>query len=172
MRRLGSAAIVSLGLWSGTLALAEDGPVDLDAVDTGQMRSLDSYDTGRTRSLDSVDTGSTVDFDSVDTGTTESLSAAEAAPAAAPSPPAPLPPIANDSLREKALAAHAELAAAEHRSVAANAAYSEMRAHDFPRGDAAAAIVKEYQTARDTYDQAKAQYTEILEQVNPAAIGN
>ena len=45
-----------------------------------------------------------------------------------------------------------------------------MRAHDFPRGEAAAAIVKEHTEARLAYEQASARYTEILQQVDPAAI--
>jgi len=192
MPELRHVAVVVFGLCVGISAQADDGYTNLDAVDTGHTRSLDAYDKGSTRSLDGVDegktvdqdalddghttsldkadTGRTVDFNRVDDGSTESLSAAEAPPKAAPSLPPPLPAIANDGLREKALNARAALVAAEQRSTAADAAYSEMRAHDFPRGEAAAAIEKEYEAAHTAYEQANAHYTEILQKVNPAAI--
>jgi hypothetical protein len=194
MLDLRRAAVFALALLFGLAAQADDEPVSLDSVDTGETRSLDSVDTGSTRSLDSVDTGETVDqdaldvgdttslddadtgrtvdADTLDTGTTESLGEAEAPPEAPPSLPRPLPPIADDSLRADAQAAHAELVAAERRVAAANAAYSEMRAHDYPRGDAAAAIAREYAAANVAYEQANARYREILEQVDPASLGD
>jgi hypothetical protein len=170
MPELRRAAVVVLSLLLGLAAQADDGTVDLDSVDTGHTVDQDSLDTGHTTSLDSADTGKTVDQDSLDTGTMESLDAAEAAPEAPPSLPAALPQIADDSLRAQAQAARDTLVDAEHRYAAANAAYSEMRAHDFPRGEAAAAIVKEHTAARLAYEQASAGYTEILQQVDPAAI--
>jgi len=185
------AAAIVLGLLFGLTAQADDDTVDLDSVDRGHTVDLDTLDTGHTRSLDAVDTGETidqdtldvghttsldaadtgktVDQDAIDTGTTESLDAAEAAPEAPPSLPAALPPIADDSLRAKAQAAREALVDAEHRYAAANAEYSEMRAHDFPRGEAAAAIVKEHTAASLAYEQANARYTEILQQVDPGA---
>jgi hypothetical protein len=185
---------VILGLLFALTALADDEPVSLDSVDTGSTLDQDNLDTGKTHSLDtfdkgktvdqdtldvghtntldSADKGKTVDQDSIDTGTTESLSDAETAPAAPPSQPAPLPPMGDDWLREKAQAAHDALVDAAYRAKAADAAYSEMRAHDFPRGEEAAAIVKEYETSRALYDQAQTKYDEILGQVDPAALGN
>jgi len=188
-----SAAVV-LGLLFGFGALADDAPVSLDSVDSGNTVSLDSLNTGKTRSLDSVDTGETVDQDTLDvgrtdsldaadtghtvdqdtldTGTTESLSSAERAPEAPPSLPSQLPEIRNDALRAQAQAARDELMDAEQRYAGASAKYSEMRAHDFPRGDAAAAIVQEYEASHAAWDQAKARYAEILQQANPAAVGD
>ena len=193
MLRPRRAAVVTLGLLFALGAQADDEPVSLDSVDTGrtvsqdkldkgQTNSLDTYDKGKTvdqdtvdightNTLDSVDKGRTVDQDTIDTGKTESLSAAEKPPEAPPTPPAALPKIGDDWLRKKAEAARDDLVAAEQRAAAADAAYSEMRAHDFPRGEAAAAITKEYETARALYEKAKASYDEILGQVNPAALG-
>lgn len=190
--RRSAIAVFAIGLLLGLAAQADDEPVSLDSVDTGRMRSLDSVDTGKTRSLDSVDTGETVDqdsldvghtnsldaadsdesetLDSVDTGTTESLSQAETPPAGAPSSPAPLPQIQSGSLRANATSAREALIKAETRSLKANAAYSEMRAHDYPRGEAAAAIVKEYEEAQAAYEAAQARYQSILDQVDPADI--
>lgn len=187
-------AVFASGLLFGLSARADDEPVSLDSVDTGQMRSLDSVDTGKTRSLDSVDTGETVDqdsldvgrtnsldsadtghtdtLDSVDTGRTESLSQAETPPAGAPSTPAPLPQIHGTALRADAKAARDALIEAEKRALKANAEYSEMRAHDYPRGEAAAAIVKEYEEAQPAYEAAKERYQSILDQVDPAALGD
>jgi predicted component of type VI protein secretion system len=194
MLRLRRAAVVIPGLLLALSAQADDEPATLDSVDTGHTRSLDSVDTGKMRtfgsvddgetvdqdtldkghttSLDAADTGHTVDQDALDTGTTESLSAAETAPEAPPALPAPLPMIADDSLREEAQTKRDALVEAEHRVVAANAEYSEMRAHDFPRGEAAAAIVKEHEDANAAYEAANASYRAILEQVDPAAIGD
>lgn len=194
MPDLRRAAVVTLGLLFALSAQADDEPVSLDSVDSGHTVSLDSVDTGKTRSLDSVDdgetidqdeldvghttsldaadTGRTVDQDTLDTGKTESLSAAERSPEAAPSLPDPLPPIANPSQRADAQAARDALVEAESRYAAANAKYSEMRAHDFPRGEAAAAIVKAHEDAHAAYEQASERYQEILDQVDPAAIGD
>ena len=194
MLRPGASAALALVLLLAPAAQADDEPVSLDSVDTGQMRSLDSVDTGKTRSLDSVDTGEMVDQDSldvgrtesldaadhgstetldaVDTGRTESLSQAETPPAGAPTTPAPLPRIQGTALRGDAKAARDALIAAEKRAIKANAEYSEMRAHDYPRGEAAAAIVKEYEEAQPAYEQAKERYQAILEQVDPAALGD
>ena len=168
--------------------------MSLDSVDTGKMRSLDSVDTGETRSLDSVDTGEMVDQDSLDVGQTNSLDAADTGktetldsldtgsnrepvagrdPAAgAPSTPAPLPQIHGTALRADAKAARDALVEAEKRALKANAEYSEMRAHDYPRGEAAAAIVKEYEEAQPAYEAAKERYQSILDQVDPAALGD
>lgn len=187
-------AVFGFALLLGLAAQADDEPVSLDSVDSGQTRSLDSVDTGKTRSLDSVDTGEMVDqdsldvgrtdslgaadtgrtesLDSVDTGATESLSQAERPPAGAPTTPAPLPQIQGTALRGDARAARDALIAAEKRALKANAEYSKMRAHDYPRGEAAAAIVKEYEEAQPAYEQAKERYQAILDQVDPAALGN
>ncbi len=194
MLRLRRAAVVMHGLLFALSAQADDEPVSLDSVDTGhavsqdkldkgQTNSLDTYDKGKTvdqdtldvghtDTLDSADNGRTVDQDSIDTGKTESLSAAEAPPEAAPKPPGALPKIGDEWLRKKAEAARDDLVAAEQRAAAADAAYSEMRAHDFPRGEAAAAITKEYETSRALYEKAKTSYDEILGQVDPAALGD
>lgn len=194
MRRSSLAIVAALGLCFGPAAQADDEPVTLDSVDSGETRSLDSVDTGRTRSLDSVDDGESVDQDSVDdgatrsldsvdtgqmvdqdtldTGSTESLSDAETPPEAPPSLPGQLPSIANPTLRAQAKQAHDALVAAETRVTAANEAYSEMRAHDYPRGEAAAAIVKEHEDANAAYEAAKSRYDSILEQVDPAALGD
>jgi len=194
MPDLRRTAVVTLGLLFALSARADDEPVLLDSVDTGNTVSLDSVDTGKMRSLDSVDdgetidqderdvghtisldaadTGRSVDQDTLDIGKTESLSAAERPPEAAPSLPAPLPQISNPSLRADARAARDALVDAESRHAAANARYSEMRAHDHPRGEAAAAIVKEHEDAHAAYDQARERYQELLDQVDPAAIGD
>jgi hypothetical protein len=183
-----------LGLLLALRAQADDEPVSLDSVDTGHTVSQDKLDTGKTKSLDTYDTGKTVDQDtldvghtdtldsadkghtvdqdSIDTGKTESLSAAERPPEAAPKPPGPLPSIGDEWLRAKAQAARDTLVTAEQRAAAADAAYSEMRAHDFPRGEEAAAIAKEYETSRELYEKAKTNYDEIVGQVEPAAPGN
>ena len=188
------AALVALVLSLALAAQADDEPVSLDSVDTGETTSLDAVDTGETRSLDSVDDGETVDQDSldvgstksldaaddgktedldaVDTGSTESLSAAEKPPEAAPNAPAPLPQGTSGAMRAKLTAARDALVKAEARAVKANATYSDMRAHDYPRGEAAAAIVKEYEAAGADYERANAVWTELLEQVDPASLGD
>jgi len=145
------------------------GPPVAGAEPAAEPVDQDTLDVDHTTSLDAADTGETVDQDSIDTGTTESLDAAEVAPDASPSIPAALPEIANDSLRAEAQATRETLVVAERRYAAANAEYSEMRADDFPRGEAAAAIVKEHAAARRAYEQASARYTEILQQVDPGA---
>lgn len=170
--RRSAIVVFAVGLLFGLASQADDEPVSLDSVDSGQMRSLDSVETGETRSLDSVDTGETDTLDSVDTGTTESLSRAEKPPAGLPSTPAPLPQIQRGSLRADAEAARDALIESEKRSLEASAEYSEMRAHDHPRGEAAAAIVKEYEEAQAAYEQAKERYQSILDQVDPAALGD
>ena len=172
MADLRRAAIVTLALLLGLAARADDPPVTLDSVDDGQMVDQDSLDDGHTTSLDAADTGHSVDQDAIDTGTTESLSHAERPPEPAPSAPAPLPKIHNTALRGDAQAAREALIKAEARSVKANAEYSEMRAHDFPRGEAAAKIVKEYEEATAAYEQARESYQAILDQVDPASLGD
>lgn len=194
MPRLRRAAVVTLGLLFALSAQGDDEPATLDSVDTGHTVSQDKLDTGQTRSLDtydkgetvdqdsldvghtntlnSADKGRTVDQDSIDTGKTESLSAAETPPEAPPKPPAPLPKIGDDWLSKQAQAARDVLVTAEQRAAAADAAYSEMRAHDFPRGEEAAAISKEYETSRALYEKAQKDYDEILQQVDPAALAN
>ncbi len=147
-----AALLAGACLLFGFPSWADSGTIDLDAVDTGGTEDLDDADTGSTESLDDVDTGSTVSLDDAET-------------VQGPLPlPAAVPDIEDDDARATAKRARAELDTARQRLERANAAYSEMRARDHPRGDARGAIVQERDTARRTYDQANARYAEILEQ--------
>lgn len=84
------------------------------------------------------------------------------APASAP---AALPEIDDAAARSAAERARHEVETARERLNRANAAYSQMRARDYPRGDARAAVVRERDEARRDYEAANARYAEILEQL-------
>lgn len=147
LRRAAAAVLVVL---CGVIAQAEDG-----------SRSLDSAATGEARSLDSADKGESVDLDAANSGGSESLDAAGTDASA----PAPLPEIDDATVHAQAQDARDAVVAAQQRSTQANAAYSKMRARDYPQGDARAAIVKERDAARQAYEQASARYQEILKQL-------
>jgi hypothetical protein len=88
----------------------------------------------------------------------------DAAAGGAP-PPAALPQIDDTAARAAAQRARDEVVAARQRLDRANAAYGQMRARDYPRGDARADIVRERDAARAEYLRASARYTELVEQL-------
>jgi len=187
MNELRRAAAIGFGLLFGLSAEADDGTVDLDAVDNGKTRTLHAVDvgktddlgeadTGHTNTLDSADTGKTDTLDSVDTGATDSLDAADtgktvgidAAETDVPAPvaaPVPLPDIGSAAERAQAQRIREEAVVATQRLDGANAAYSEMMARGYPVGDARALIIEQREVARSAYQKANARYVEYLKQL-------
>jgi len=79
---------------------------------------------------------------------------------AAPAGDAEVPPVA-PQLREKFVRAQQALNAAATRLEAANAAYGNMMARNYPSGEAKAVIVTERDEARAAYDEAAGRYREL-----------
>ena len=96
-----------------------------------------------TVSLDAVPVATAEDSDSLVVAA-EDPDALVTTEAADPAPAAPAPS-----------AKPAALAEAQRRLDDANAAYSNMIARDYPRGDARAAIISERDAARDAYERAR-----------------
>ena len=120
--------------WDDRTTFEDDNTHTLDSVDEGRTESLDSVDTGRTESLDSVDQR-------------RNDSAFSAAPARSH------PALEDGNWEAQAARAKERIAEAEERLREANAAYSEMRARNHPRGAAAEQIVSERESAeRDLND--------------------
>ncbi|HEY8152746.1 MAG TPA: hypothetical protein VII72_01320 [Myxococcota bacterium] len=187
MGELRRAAAIGIGVLFGVVAEANDGTVDLDAVDkgrthsldavdigetddldeadTGHTNSLDSADTGKTDSLDSVDTGETVGLDAADTGKTVELDTAETDVPAPVAAPAPVPDLGSSAERAEAQRIREEAVVASQRLDGANAAYSQMMARGYPVGDARARIVQQRETARSAYRQATTRYAAYLAQL-------
>lgn len=78
--------------------------------------------------------------------------------------PAAVPEIEDGAARAAAEKAHADLDEARQRLARANDAYAEMRARDYPRGNARAQLLRERDAARRAYERAEARYAEILAQ--------
>ncbi len=68
-------------------------------------------------------------------------------------------------MRALAQGARDAVVAAQQRAEKAKAAYSRMRARNYPQGDARAAIVRERDAAQQAHQQASARYAEILKQL-------
>jgi hypothetical protein len=94
-------------------------------------------------------------------GATPILAEGDAPPAAAAAVPArPTGAAARDAVQR----ARASLSDAQVRRDQANAAYSMMRARNYPRGSERAKIVQDRTDAQRAYDAAKAHYDEVAEQ--------
>jgi hypothetical protein len=119
---------------------------DRTTVEDDNTHTLDSVDEGRTDSLDAADTGQTESLDSADQRRNDSASA--------PGPAAPLPAVENGNWEAQAAQAKQRIAAAEERLRKANIAYSEMRARNYPRGEAAEKIVSEREAAEGALSDA------------------
>lgn len=152
MHRKSLALALALALSWIAPALAESGDDleewdDRTTVEDDNTHTLDSLDGGRTESLDGADTGRTESLDSVEQRRN--------GPSAAPGPAAPTPTAIEDGNWEaQAQRAKQRIAAAEERVRQANAAYSEMRARDYPRGEAAEQIVAEREAAESALNEA------------------
>jgi len=146
-------------LWTSALWLslpapaanAQGGSVSLDAVPVATAKDPDSLVTASQDSDSLVATSEDSDAMVATSEDPDSLVTAPEDPdslvatgAADPTPAAPAP-----------AAASPVLTAAQRRLEAANAAYSNMIARDYPRGDARAAIISERDAARDAYERAR-----------------
>lgn len=154
MSELRHAAAIGVGLLFGLSAEADDGTVDLDAVDKGKTRTLHSVDIGKTDDLDAADTGKTVDIDTAETDVPEPVAA-----------PAPVPEIGSAGERAEAQRIREEAVVATQRLDGANAAYSQMMARGYPVGEARARITQQRETARSAYQKANARYAAYLKQL-------
>ena len=188
MIELRRAAAIGVGLLFGLSAEADDGTVDLDAVDSGKTRtlhsvdigvtddldeadtghtnSLDSADTGKTNTLDSVDTGQTDTLDAADTGKTVGIDTAETDVPALVAAPVAVPDIGSAAERAEAQRIREEAVVASRRLDGANAAYSEMMARGYPVGDARALIILQRGTELSAYQKANARYEAYLKQLD------
>lgn len=142
----------------------------LDREDEGRTESADTVDTGRTEGLDREDTGRTESSDAVDTGHTEDLDAVEqresehvSATIASPAPPPAFPPIEDGNWEAQLARAREIVASAEARQRAADAAYSNMIARQYPTGSARVAIVEEKQLSERYVTQARAYQDRVAE---------
>jgi hypothetical protein len=106
-----------------------------------------------THTLDSVDTGNTESLDSVEgRRDTDSYSAA---------PAAPVPAAEDGNWESQADRAKERIRQAEERLRAANVDYSEMRARNYPRGEAAGQITAERGAAEGELNEAWSDYGKI-----------
>jgi hypothetical protein len=154
MSRLRRAAAALLIALCGVSAQAQAPSRSLDSVARGEAKSLDSAAKGRSVDLDAAGSGG-------GPATLDAVTAASPAPPA----PVPLPEIEDEAMRALAQGARDAVVAAQQRAEKAKAAYSKMRARNYPQGDARAAIVQERDSARQAHQQASARYAEILKQL-------
>jgi len=151
-------------------AVSNSEPSSLDAVPSAEPSSLDAVPSAEPSGLDAIPHSRPSELEAVPAGRTRSLD--------------PLP-VAEDALPESAggdgqldsIAPHQReafesarkaMSSARARLDAANAAYSNMMARNYPRGEAKAAIIAERNTARAAYAQASADFRDLGGEV-PAA---
>jgi len=140
MYRTSLAFALTLALSFLAPALAESGE------DMEEWDDRTTLEDDNTHTLDSVDAGRTESLDSVERRRNES--SFESAPAER------LPAIEHGDFEAQAARARERVAQAEERLRQANAAYSEMRARNHPRGEAAEQIVAERQAAERALNDA------------------
>jgi hypothetical protein len=139
MHRKFLTLVLTLALSFVAAARAESGD-NLEAWD-----DRTTFEDDNTHTLDSADEGRTESLDSADERRDDA--------SVSPAPAAPIPAIEEGNWDAQTARAKEWIAKAEERLQQANAAYSEMRARSYPRGEAAEQIVAERESAeRDLND--------------------